>query len=277
MALPIQELGPPHGEALKAFLAQDMVPNLFLLGVLEEFGLAPKPGAPPFRFYGRIGATGKLSAVLFVGGEGGLWVPVGSPEDTLAIISTVHQLPPVRSAVGQRPAVDALVTRLCRPQPRIFRAQKLMAVSADDLGPFTNPTLRLARRSEVSAVVPLAAGAVEALTGKNPLELDAAGFEHRVARRIEAKRTYVLEVGSRLVFKVDLGSRSEYGAELEGLYTLPECRNQGHATLSLGQICRHLLSSLPRLTLRVDEDSQLERISHKVGFLSRRAMRLAIS
>ena len=55
---------------------------------------------------------------------------------------------------------------------------------------------------------------------------------------------------------MDIGSRSQHGAELEGLYTVPDERRKGHATLCLGQICRHLLSSLPRLTLRVDEKDE---------------------
>ena len=96
-------------------------------------------------------------------------------------------------------------------------------------------------------------------------------------QRVRARRTYVLEEGGELVFKVDVGSRSQHGAELEGLYTLPAQRRRGHATLCLGQISRHLLSSLPRLTLRVDEqDASLAGIARKVGFVPGRPQRLVL-
>jgi hypothetical protein len=47
----------------------------------------------------------------------------------------------------------------------------------------------------------------------------------------------------------------------------------GHATLCLGQISRHLLSSLPRLTLRINEDdSLLMRIAQRVGYVAKHTM-----
>jgi predicted GNAT family acetyltransferase len=110
------------------------------------------------------------------------------------------------------------------------------------------------------------------------LERDAAGFTDQVRRRIQAQRTYVLEIDGALVFKVDLGARSDQGAELENLYTALPYRRSGHAVLSLGQICRHLLSSLPRLSMRVDEDHPaLGAIARKVGFVPGRAQRLVVA
>jgi uncharacterized protein len=277
MALAIQQLGPSHSETLQAFLAADPVANLFLLGVLDEFGIRGGPQIPPYAFYGRFSLTQRLGAVLFIGGQGGLWVPAGPPDDVVSLATGLPQTPPLHAAVGERLAVDGLVQRFVRGQPRIAREQKLMSVSADDLGPFTNPTLRPAREEESEALIPMAAAYVQETTGRDPLQEDPLGFPERVRRRIRARRTYVLEVNGRLVFKVDVGSRSEYGAELEGLYTLPDCRSQGHATLSLGQICRHLLSSIPRLTVRVDEESQMERIAQKVGFLGKHVSRFVIA
>ncbi|HSP79746.1 MAG TPA: DUF4081 domain-containing protein, partial [Myxococcaceae bacterium] len=86
------------------------------------------------------------------------------------------------------------------------------------------------------------------------------------------------EEEGELVFKVDIGSRSQYGAELEGLYTAPSQRGRGHCLLCLGQISRHLLSSLPRLVLRVDEKNEsLARIARKVGYLAGRTQRLVLA
>jgi predicted GNAT family acetyltransferase len=112
--------------------------------------------------------------------------------------------------------------------------------------------------------------------GKDPIVLDPDAFEDRVRQRVRGKRTYVLEEMGTLIFKVDVGPRSQYGAELEGLYTVPSERGKGHATLSLGQICRHLLSSIPRLVLRVPEESPVARMARKVGFVPGRAHRLVM-
>jgi predicted GNAT family acetyltransferase len=96
----------------------------------------------------------------------------------------------------------------------------------------------------------------------------------RVKQRVTSGRTYVLEHQGELVFKIDVGCRSQYGAELEGVYTLPSFRGKGHATLCLGQISRFLLSSLPRLTIRVDDSTYLGDIARKVGYVAGRDQRL---
>jgi hypothetical protein len=52
----------------------------------------------------------------------------------------------------------------------------------------------------------------------------------------------------------------------------------GHATLCLGQISRHLLSSLPRLTLRINENlGSLAQIAQRVGYVAKRSMRVVIA
>jgi len=277
MSLSVEQLGSDHAEALRALLLKDPVHHLYLLGLLEEFGVQPRPGPAGCAFWGRFHA-GTLASVLFVGGEGGLLVP-GSQDaaSAAAFAEALGGRLRVQACLGERPVVDALVRALCPRTPRLSRLQKLFSVSADDLGPFTNPTLRLARDEDLPRLLPLAVGAVREVLERDPLEEGAALFEARVRQRVRARRTYVLEEAGELVFKVDVGSRSQHGAELEGLYTLPAQRGKGHATLCLGQISRHLLSSLPRLTLRVDEqNASLAGIARKVGFVPGRSQRLVL-
>ena len=277
MSLHVEQLGSHHAEALRALLLKDPVHHLYLLGLLEEFGLQARPGPTGWAFWGRFEA-GALASVLFVGGEGALLVP-GSQDaaSAAAFAQALGARLRVRGLLGERPAVDALVRALCPRTPRLSRLQRLFSVSADDLGPFTNPTLRLAREEDLPRLLPLAMGAVREGLEREPLDEGAQLFEARVRQRVRARRTYVLEEAGELVFKVDVGSRSQHGAELEGLYTLPGHRRRGHATLCLGQISRHLLSSLPRLTLRVDEqDASLAGIARKVGFVPGRPQRLVL-
>jgi hypothetical protein len=279
MPATIEQLGLQHADALRAFLARDSTHNIYLLGLFEEFGIVPRAGRARFSFYGRLDDNKQLTAALFVGGEGGLVVPSASEVAHISeIADTLAPTVRLKATLGEKAVVDALVRALGDgARPRLSRNQKLLAVSADDLGPFTNPTLRLAREEDVPRLMPLALGAVRELMERDPLDEDPRGYEARVMQRVRGKRTYVLEEHGALVFKVDIGSRSQHGAELEGLYTAPQERHKGHATLCLGQISRHLLSSLPRLVLRVDErDESTARMARKVGYLSYRPQRVVL-
>jgi GNAT superfamily N-acetyltransferase len=274
MSPTVESLGPVHVSALRALLRRDLPHNLYLLGLVEEFGVVCGPDRAPFRYVGRFTEAGELAAALFVGGEGGLVVPSASALSDVADIGrSLKGTVRLGACMGERALVDALVLQLGSP-PRFSRSQKLFSVSADDLGPFTNPNLRQATAADLPQLVPLAAAGVAEVLERDPLAEDPEGFAARVRQRATSGRTYVLELEGRLVFKVDVGSRSQHGADLEGAYTLPEARRRGHATLCLGQISRFLLSSLPRLTLRVDEASPFGEIARRVGYLPGRPQRL---
>lgn len=277
MRVHIEQLGPKDDAAARAFLETDVAQNLYLLGLVEEFGLSPPAGQPPFVVWGRKSGA-QLTEVLFIGGGGGLVVPSsGKPENFAEIAREVGPEVKLGACLGEKAVVDVLVRHFLTGKPKVSREQRLHVVSADDLGPFTNPTLRPAVESDLPQLIPMAAAAVEERLGRDPLKEDLEGFQQRVAQRVRCKRTYVLPVEGQLVFKLDVGSRSQYGAELEGLYTLPAERRRGHATLSLGQISRHLLSSLPRLTLRVDEkDLALAGAARKVGYVGLKTQRLVV-
>lgn len=278
MSSTVEQLGQQDTETLRTLLARDPVQNLYLLGLLEEFGIEPGTQRARFAFWGRFRRR-ELTAALFVGGDGGLLVPSASEATEVGeIADALAGKVRLRASLGEKLAVDTLVRALCPAPPRLSRLQRLFFVSADDLGPFTNPSLRLATESDLPGVLEMAAGSIREMLDRDPFSEDRQGFQARVGQRVRGKRTYVLESGGRLVFKIDVGSRSQYGAELEGLYTLPEERRQGHATLSLGQISRHLLSSLPRLTLRVDErDPSLQGVARKVGYLAGKSQRLVLA
>jgi hypothetical protein len=275
-AATIEPLGPSHVAALKAMLARDVTHNMYLLGLMEEFGVVSGPTKAPFTFYGRF-LDGQLTACLFVGGNGGLVVPsAGTTREIADLAKHIAGKVSLKSVMGERNLVDALLTHLAAGTPVVHsRQQRMFSVSADDMGPFTNPLLRLATEADLPRLVPLAAACVQEMLQRDPLKEDPEGFPNRVKQRVKAKRTYVLEEKGQLVFKLDVGSRSQYGAELEALYTLPDERQKGHATLCLGQISRFLLSSLPRLTLRVDDENPgLATVARKVGYLPYRPQRL---
>lgn len=269
----VEALGPAHVAPLRALLSRDVAHNMYLLGLMEEFGVV-SGSHRNFTFWGRF-SDGELTAACFVGGNGGLVVP--SASSALHVGDIARRLAgevKLASTLGEQAAVDALVKHL-QVTPAYVRSQKLFSVSPNDLGPFTNPLLRVATEGDVPQLVPMAAACVKELMHRDPHAEDPVGFELRVRQRVRAQRTYVLEEKGRLVFKLDVGSRSQFGAELENLYTVPEERGRGHASLCLGQISRFLMSSLPRLTVRIDEtNTRFAEIARKVGYLQGRAQKL---
>lgn len=273
MPVVIAPLGPTHVTALRSMLSRDSSHNMYLLGLMEEYGVVSGLRAP-FTFHGRF-VDDELTAALFVGGTGGLMVPsASSPAHIGDILKKLASNTTVNSVAGEQTVVEAIV-RHFNLTPSFSKAQKLFSVTPNDLGPFTNPMLRPATDADLLQLLPMAAACVKELMNRDPLVEDPAGFKLRVRQRVRSQRTYVLEDNGRLVFKLDVGSRSQFGAELEGLYTEPDARGRGHATLCLGQISRFLMSSLPRLTVRVDdEQSHVATIARKVGYLQGRAQRL---
>lgn len=274
MAVSVEPLGPSHVTALKALLTRDTPHNLYLLGLVEEFGVVCGPHRAPFAFHGRF-SDGELTAALFVGGTGGLVVPSAGQAGHIAdIAKALAGKVELKAAQGEKALVDTLCQHFS-VTPKVSRLHKLFYVSADDLGPFTNPLLRVATEKDLDQLVPLSAAYVKEQLERDPLAEDPEGYPVRVRQRVRAGRTYVLEEKGKLVFKLDVGSRSQFGAEIEGVYTAPDERGKGHAVHCLGQISRFLLSSLPRLTVRVDDaNPSFANIARKVGYLTGRAQRL---
>ncbi len=259
-------------EALKSFLGRDACLNLFALGVLEDHGLGPGDSAPVQAFAIQDSA-GEFEAVAVSGGNGGMLLPYAtSPAAAEALGRALADRLDVRSLLGTRPTLDAFL-RGSQAGARVLMIKPLryFTASADGLGPFVCPELRLARADDLHRLVPLAAAAIEEMLGENPLACAREAFERRIASRALMGRTYVLEREGEIVFKLDATARSRFGLEIEGIYTRPDFRRRGLATLALGQITRHMLGSMPWLVVRADEDDEIAAsLCRRVGYLPAR-------
>jgi GNAT superfamily N-acetyltransferase len=254
----IRLIGESDRGSLLDLLASDPVANLFLLGMLEEHGVG---GADAKHAFYALPVKGALKAAVLVS-RTGLWVPNGGDPQLAQQLGAALRSLPLLSSVGERAAVDALWISHggLQRRPRLARIQRLMQLTADDMGPWITQQLRLATLEDLAAVV------------------EAAGHEHRCRERILAGRTYVLFEGTLLLFKADIGARSRYGAQLEGVYTTAAARQQGIATKGLGQLSRSLLAGLPRLTLHADAANEAALgLYRKLGFTPQRELRLLIS
>ena len=270
------ELPPERHDELRAYLSKDPVQNLYALGVLDEHGLAAGIEAK-VSSCGLLD-EGKIVGAAVLGGRGGVALPcVFDPGAATELGRYMMGRVRVRSVLGERSAVDALVRAAGCGPARWSRPQRLFAASADDLGPFVCPGLRLAQYSDVPDLLQLSAAAIKESMGEDPTAAGPAVLMKRVEARVAAGRTFVLADGNRILVKVDVGVRSRYGAELEGLFTMPGERRRGHATNVLGQLSRMLLSAIPRISIRVDEkDVAVGAVCRKVGFTAMRPQRLVV-
>ena len=266
---------------LHEFLARDPVQNLFLLGVLEDarLGRLGRLGEQRVHFYTLPGG-GALGALTMIT-DHGLWVPVASNMVQARELGAGLRHLPLLTTIGERSAVDALWRgysdgRAAVP-PRMARVQRLLEITADDMGPWVTPQLRLAQEKDLVQVAEASAEMQLLDLGHDPRSADAGVHELRCLERIRAGRTYVIFDGSKLLFKADVCSRSRFGALVEGVFTAPNVRGQGVATRALGQICRTFLAALPRLTLHADPDNRAALgLYRKLGFGQRAEFRLLI-
>ena len=268
-------IGEADRGALEALLAPDPGKNIYLLGVLDEFGLGGAGRA--HAFYGSP-ATGALRAVLLVT-QTGLWVPeAADPRDVRAFGAGLRTLP-LLTSVGDRSLVDELwIARTGGRRPRLARIQRLLQLTAEEMGPWVTPQLRLAREEELPALVEASAQMQLEDLGVDPRSIDEQGHARRCLERIRQSRTWLVADGGQILFKADVGATSRHGAQIEGVFTARSCRRQGVATKALGQLSRTLLSSLPRLTLHVDERNEAALgLYRKLGFAQHREFRLLLA
>jgi hypothetical protein len=216
-------------------------------------------------------------AAVFVQGDSGQILPssASTSSELSAVAAQIESRVNLRSSFGDEASVQLLVERLAAPRPPLSRKYRLLWACPDQLGPYLLPALRAATESDLPVLMPLAARAVQEAFGIDPLKENTDEFANRIRERVLAKRTYVLPSDGTLVLKVDIARLTPFGAELEGVYTLPEFRCRGLATRSLGHLSRQLLSALPRLTLRAD--GPLSAVARKVGYRGGSAPQLLVT
>src|SRR5215472_16193798 len=205
MSLEVKELGAEHDAALRNLLSVEALRNLRLLDAWEEASMEPS------RHYGLFSAQRLLAAALVEPSSGRIWPSACAPHHARALGTSLAGTVVLRSSLGDRPAVEALVDTLRPSKPRLI-AHRLFTASPDNLGPFTSRALRLANEDDGPRLVQMnAAELAESFDG--PPAERAEVLEARVLHRIRRRRTWVLELEGSLATKVDLGAQTRLGAE----------------------------------------------------------------
>lgn len=268
-------------DALLQLLLRDPNESLFLLGVLQTSSLRRGPArAPDQRFHGLF-RGGRLVATAYVAMGGQLVVPFApDPADALPLARGLAGRIQVHRLVGERHACDVLSDELIPAsiRPRVLTRSRLYFMEPGDLKVAERiDGLRPAVPADLSRLVPLAVAMHREDLGEDPLRPDADAYVRHVGMRVASGRVFVVEQGGKLLFKVDLGTRCTWGAQLEGVYTVPEARGQGIARRALATLCDQLLRDLPRITLHVREDNApAVALYERLGFRRSKPFRILV-
>lgn len=249
------ELGDGHLDAARTFLLRAPERNLPILASWES-GTGAFLGA---------GSPERLDGLALLDPGEGLAIVSVATLDAARALGVELRARRVETFLAEREPASLIWREIHGARkPRFAFDQVLLQITPADMGPYTCPQLRRARAEDLPEVIAIARAMFLEEIGLSP----APGIlESHVAAEVEAEAVWVVEEGGCLAFMVQAASRSSHGVELQRVYTLPALRRRGLATLAIGQLCRTLLGSLPRVTLRVNETNKPAlALYRKLGF-----------
>lgn len=282
IADPPRRLRRRHHDRLRDFLLDDVDANLFMISWLETNGVQPsRPDR--FQFLGWFDDHHQLTAVAL------------NVSDRLLMLDTRHRA--FASAFGDHfrhrqirfqhivsptRSVDPFWQVYSRGdsqfsvQARLIQDQRLYRLFPGHFSPPDAPPLgvRRGQPSQLDAIFLASVRMHREETREDPLEHNANSFRRHVQHRVEKGRTFVwFDDNHRLVFKADISTRCSEGAQISGVYTDPDFRNQGIGTRAMAEICQTLFDEgMPRLTLYVNRsNTPARRVYEKLGFEDRLA------
>jgi hypothetical protein len=176
---------------------------------------------------------------------------------------------PVRAIVSEADLVDALWRRIeahCDP-PTVARLnQPIYALERHEALPDLE-RVRYSRTDDLPALVPACAAMHLEEVGINPLDRDAYGYRERIRELVIARRSLLLTVGQRIVFKCELSAVTPEAAQLMGVWTAPALRRKGYARAGMREVCGHLLRQGKTVTLFVNDfNTGAIRLYEELGF-----------
>jgi N-acetylglutamate synthase-like GNAT family acetyltransferase len=215
--LDVRPLTAAEGEALRAYLREDIWTHAYLLGILSWYGNA----GPRARFTGAFEA-GRLVGVLAEAREVHCWYASLGANDTAVAAALGRRLavPKVEVLTGRADLVEAAIAAL--PAARVRRTTAMViGVSHDDM-PSEAPAhpVRRATAGDLPALVDL----------YEPYEFDGYPTRRHVwralAERLRRSTVYVLELDGRPVAARRIEASSPEVALLGGLTVDPRYRGR---------------------------------------------------
>lgn len=173
--------------------------------------------------------------------------------DAVAHLARLH--PYVRSVVAPSRLLPGLWRRIAStyPQPTLRREhQPVSALWPEHLASLPTVEIRRARIDETLLVAEHSAEMIAVELGYDP-RAHRASFVSSIRRAIELGWWWVWIVEGELRFQCNVGARTSITAQIQGVWTPPQLRGRGFATLALASIARTLLRESPTVSLYAND------------------------
>jgi uncharacterized protein len=264
----VARLSNAHLEDLEALLWQDRVLNLFLIGFVDEHPVDRVFWYGIFHGSTLTGALMLLPDRLVVS-----FIP--NVEDALAAAETISALHKPCLMVGPRAETDVLWNRWAQAEAfdRYYNQRLYVATQPPD-----HEAVKGFGRADPAQwrAIAINSGKMEGEDLGVNRHLDEPQLhEHAVRERIRAGRTWVITEQDEIVFQINVGTQTPWGAQVGGTYVPPEHRGRGLATMGMAALLQAQLRYRDMVTLHVNEaNAPAVRVYEKVGFVRSAPMRL---
>jgi uncharacterized protein len=244
----LRVLFPAELHAVLEVLDQDPLANAYVTARVLDSGLEPPGlGGEMWGWYRR----GRLAALCYSGSN---LVPVraGTPALRAFARHALRQGRRCSSIVGPASQAEPLWSRLephWGPPREVRPRQPLMVTGTPPPGVTPDPLVRPLRKDEMDLVLPAAVAMFTEEVGFSPLAAEDGGliYQARVAETVGRGRCFARVEDGRVVFKAEIGAVTPHTCQLQGVWTAPDRRGQGLATVGLAAVLRHALAEGPPL------------------------------
>lgn len=268
--LATRALGPRDAPATWRFLWRAGVRDVFVASQVWRGGLEHRLSDGSPEFHGAF-AGDELRAVLFIG-LGGLAVPASRVASEAATLGPVlaRRAPSLRALIGEVSLIQALWPFLeaAGARPRVDVRELFLEADEKSLDPEARePELRPAALDDLDLIARASSRAHLEEMGEDPMARNPDAFLGRVARLILEERVFVVRRSETLVFKAELSALCPLGAQIAGVYTDPDFRNQGLARRGTAEVAWRSFGGAPTacLFVRVD-NAPARRAYERAGF-----------
>jgi len=247
--LALEALQPANEREILGYLSRAPYDNVFVHWLIQSRAVVRTGG----EVVAARSAAGSIEGVCYFGPQ---VVPCAQDDAALeAFAEYACDAPQPNMIVGPKAAVDGFWQRARTRwrSPRVTRSsQPVYALDRAHLGGSRrDAAVERAGPDELDEIAENSRQMFLTEIGISPGRAPS-DYRERTRRILEAGWWWRCRSGGRLVFQCNVGSQTPYTAQIQGVWTPPAERGQGHATRAMGAICDHLLDENATLCLFVN-------------------------
>jgi GNAT superfamily N-acetyltransferase len=268
-------LNAEHQSQLLAYLKARQTESVFLLAMLQR-----RPLGDCREWWGAWRTAEQLLGLAFTS-DGptsagpGLWVLAGdaAAAQDLAGVLRPHPLPAM--CIGPRTLVDQ--TWACLSDAPVTLGARSRSFHCAAVRSCEHLPVRPAQMTDLDWLRSVSIAMMQEDLGLNPAAVDPQAHEARLRGNILTGRSWIGLAEGERVFRLEVGTRCDYGVQVGGTWVPPHARGQGFATRGMAAVCTLLLERSPLVTLHVREDNQAAVACYgRVGFKAGAPLRLIL-